>query len=311
MLAPIASSAIHLRAHGMRRGIILAGGAGTRLYPLTQVVSKQLLPIYNKPMIYYPLSVLMLAGVREVLVITTPEDQSQFQRLLGDGSQLGLAISYAVQPKPDGLPQAYILGEEFTAGEPSILVLGDNIFYGGGFVPLLVRASRDVVGATVFGYPVADPGRYGVVQFDKENRVISLEEKPRRPRSNVAITGLYFFDGRASAYARELKPSARGETEILDLIRCYLDQDQLKVINLGRGYAWLDTGTHGALIQAGEFVRTVEERQGLRLGCVEEIAFQNGWIDVPQLRALAARSGPYGDYLTAIADAAATGTVTQ
>ena len=287
-----------------RKGIVLAGGAGSRLYPLTQAVSKQLLPVYNKPMIYYPLSVLMLAGVREVLVITTPEDQSQFQRLLGDGAHLGLSISYAIQAKPEGLPQAYLLGEEFTAGEPSILVLGDNIFYGGGFVDLLEQACRDASGATVFGYPVADPGRYGVVEFDGAGQVISLEEKPAAPRSNVAITGLYFFDGRASAFARDLKPSARGELEILDLMRPYLELGELKVVNLGRGYAWLDTGTHGALVQAAEFVRTIEERQGLRLGCVEEIAFQHGWIDTAQLRDLAARAGPYGAYLTAIAEAA-------
>jgi glucose-1-phosphate thymidylyltransferase len=289
----------------MRRGLILAGGAGTRLYPLTQAVSKQLLPVYNKPMIYYPLSVLMLAGIREVLVITTPEDQAQFRRLLGDGGHLGLSISYVVQPRPEGLPQAYILGEDFTAGEPSVLVLGDNIFYGGGFIGLLEQASQADHGATVFGYPVADPGRYGVVEFDKAGRVLSLEEKPAQPRSNVAVTGLYFFDGRASAFARGLKPSARGELEILDLTRRYLDEGALRVVNLGRGYAWLDTGTHDALIQAGEFVRTIEERQGLRVGCVEEIAFQNGWIDRDQLLALAARAGPYGAYLTALAEAPA------
>ncbi len=288
----------------MRKGLILAGGAGTRLHPLTQVVSKQLLPIYNKPMIYYPLSVLMLAEIREILVITTPEDQNQFQRLLGDGSHLGLSLSYVAQPRPEGLPQAYILGEDFVAGEPSVLVLGDNIFYGGGFSPLLAQAAQHLPGATLFGYPVADPGRYGVVEFDPQGRVLSLEEKPVHPRSNVAVTGLYFFDGRASAFARDLKPSARGELEILDLMRCYLDRDELQVINLGRGFAWLDTGTHAALIQAGEFVRTIEERQGLRLGCVEEIAFQNRWIDKAQLRALAARAGPYGAYLDAIADAA-------
>jgi glucose-1-phosphate thymidylyltransferase len=288
----------------MRRGLILAGGAGTRLYPLTQAVSKQLLPVYNKPMIHYPLSVLMLAGVREILLITTPEDQPQFQRLLGDGSHLGLSISYTAQPRPEGLPQAYILGEAFTRGEPSVLVLGDNIFYGGGFSPLLRQADSHRDGATVFGYPVADPSRYGVVDFDRDGRVISLEEKPVRPRSNVAVTGLYFFDGRASAFARELKPSPRGELEIVDLIRRYLEDDALKVVNLGRGFAWLDTGTHDALIQAGEFVRTIEERQGLRIGCVEEIAFQNGWIDRAQLLDLAARSGPYGAYLAALADAA-------
>ncbi|MBS0410886.1 MAG: glucose-1-phosphate thymidylyltransferase RfbA [Proteobacteria bacterium] len=287
----------------MRRGLILAGGAGTRLYPLTQAVSKQLLPVYNKPMIYYPLSVLMLAGIREVLLITTPDDQGQFRRLLGDGGHLGLSISYVVQPRPEGLPQAYVLGEDFTAGEPSVLVLGDNIFYGGGFIGLLDQANQARQGATVFGYPVADPGRYGVVEFDKGGRVLSLEEKPAHPRSNVAVTGLYFFDGRASAFARELKPSARGETEIVDLMRRYLDEGDLRVVNLGRGYAWLDTGTHDALIQAGEFVRTIEERQGLRVGCVEEIAFLNGWIDRAQLRGLAARAGPYGAYLSALAEA--------
>ncbi len=285
--------------------MILAGGAGTRLYPLTQAVSKQLLPVYNKPMIFYPLSVLMLAGVREILVITTPEDQAQFRRLLGDGGQWGLSIDYVVQPKPDGLPQAYLLGEDFLQGAPSVLVLGDNIFYGGGFSPLLKQADAWDGGATVFGYPVADPGRYGVVDFDRDGRVISLEEKPARPKSNVAVTGLYFFDARASGFARDLKPSARGELEIVDLMRRYLDADALKVVNLGRGYAWLDTGTHDALIQAGEFVRTIEERQGLRVGCLEEIAFQNGWIDRTQLLELAGRAGPYGAYLKALAEGAA------
>ena len=289
----------------MRRGLILAGGAGTRLYPLTQAVSKQLLPVYNKPMIYYPLSVLMLAEIREILIITTPEDQSQFQRLLGDGAHLGLSIVYVAQPKPEGLGQAYILGEDFTRGEPSVLVLGDNIFYGAGFIGLLDQANKQTDGATVFGYPVADPGRYGVVEFAKDGRVLSLEEKPAAPRSNTAITGLYFFDGRASAFARDLKPSPRGELEIVDLMRRYLDLDALKVITLGRGYAWLHTGTHDALIQAGEFVRTIEERQGLRLGCVEEIAFLNGWIDRGRLKDLARAAGPYGAYLTAIAEAPA------
>ncbi|MGA0603404.1 glucose-1-phosphate thymidylyltransferase RfbA [Caulobacter sp. KR2-114] len=287
-----------------RRGMILAGGAGTRLYPLTQAVSKQLLPVYNKPMIFYPLSVLMLAGVREILVITTPEDQPQFRRLLGDGGQYGLSIDYVVQPRPEGLPQAYVLGEDFLRGEPSVLVLGDNIFYGGGFSPLLRQADAYRQGATVFGYPVADPARYGVVEFDSDGRVISLEEKPAAPKSNVAVTGLYFFDGRASRLARDLRPSARGELEIVDLIGRYLDEDALKVVNLGRGFAWLDTGTHDALIQAGEFVRTIEERQGLRIGCLEEIAFQNGWIDRAQLRELAARAGPYGAYLSALAEGA-------
>ena len=281
----------------------MAGGAGTRLYPLTQAVSKQLLPVYNKPMIYYPLSVLMLAEIREILLITTPEDQSQFQRLLGDGSHLGLKIEYVAQPKPEGLAQAYLLGEDFTRGEPSVLVLGDNIFYGAGFIGMLDQANKQTEGATVFGYPVADATRYGVVEFDRSGRVLSLEEKPERPRSNMAITGLYFFDGRASEFARDIKPSPRGELEIVDLMRRYLELDALRVTTLGRGYAWLDTGTHDALIQAGEFVRTIEERQGLRLGCVEEIAFLNGWIDRDQLRDLARAAGPYGAYLTAIAEA--------
>jgi glucose-1-phosphate thymidylyltransferase len=288
----------------VRRGLILAGGAGTRLYPLTQAVSKQLLPVYNKPMIYYPLSVLMLAGVREIGVITTPEDQAQFQRLLGDGSHLGLAITWLAQPRPEGLPQAYVIGEDFIGGAPSVLVLGDNIFYGAGLTGMLESASADVVGATTFGYPVSDPSRYGVVEFGADGRVLGLEEKPKRPRSHTAVTGLYFFDGKASGYARALKPSARGETEIVDLMRRYLADGELKVITLGRGHAWLDTGTHDALIQAGEFVRTIEERQGLRLGCVEEIAFQHGWIDKARLMDLAARSGPYGAYLSAIAEAA-------
>ena len=288
----------------MRRGLILAGGAGTRLHPLTLAVSKQLLAVYNKPMIYYPLSVLMLAGLREILVITTPQDQAAFQRLLGDGSQLGLRLDYVVQPSPDGLPQAFLLGETFLAGEPSALVLGDNIFYGSGFSGQLRAAARRATGSTIFGYPVADPARYGVVEFDADGKVVSLREKPKRPRSNVAVTGLYFFDGRASQFAHGLKPSARGELEILDLIGRYQALGELSVELLGRGFAWLDTGTHDALIQAGEFVRTIEERQGLRLGCVEEIAFQNRWIDRAQLLALAEAAGPYGAYLAAIAEAA-------
>jgi glucose-1-phosphate thymidylyltransferase len=288
---------------GARRGLILAGGAGSRLHPLTVAVSKQLLPVYNKPMIYYPLSVLMLAGVREIGVITTPQDQHQFQRLLGDGSHLGLEITWLVQPRPDGLPQAFVIAEDFLCGRPSVLVLGDNIFYGAGFSPMLERAGADLEGATVFGYPVSDPSRYGVVEFASDGRVLSLEEKPSVPRSNTAVTGLYFFDGQASEHARALAPSPRGETEIVDLMRRYLEAGTLKVINLGRGHAWLDTGTHDALIQAGEFVRTIEERQGLRLGCVEEIAFQQAWIDKAQLLDLAARSGPYGAYLRDIAEA--------
>ena len=287
----------------MRRGLILAGGAGSRLHPLTLAVSKQLLPVYNKPMIYYPLSVLMLAGIREILIITTPDDQAAFRRLLGDGGRLGLKLDYVAQPSPDGLPQAYILGEEFVGGQPSALVLGDNIFYGSGFSAQLRAAALQETGAVVFGYPVADPGRYGVVELDPAGTVLSLEEKPARPRSNVAVTGLYFCDGRASGLARTLKPSARGELEMLDLIGLYQAAGALGVQMLGRGFAWLDTGTHDALIQAGEFVRTIEERQGLRLGCVEEIAFLNGWIDQAQLRALAKASGPYGAYLAAIAEA--------
>jgi glucose-1-phosphate thymidylyltransferase len=289
----------------MRRGLILAGGAGTRLHPLTLAVSKQLLPVYNKPMIYYPLSVLMLAGVREILVITTPDDQPAFRRLLGDGGRLGLRLEYAAQARPEGLADAYRVGEAFVNGEPSCLVLGDNIFYGAGFSAQLKAAAAKETGAVVFGYPVADPGRYGVVELADDGRVLSLVEKPQRPRSNVAVTGLYFFDGRASGYARTLKPSARGELEILDLIGCYQAQGELSVQMLGRGFAWLDTGTHDALIQAGEFVRAIEERQGLRLGCVEEIAFQNGWIDRAALLALARASGPYGAYLAAIAEAGA------
>jgi glucose-1-phosphate thymidylyltransferase len=269
----------------MRRGLILAGGAGTRLHPLTLATSKQLLPVYNKPMIYYPLSVLMLAGVREILVITTPDDQGAFKRLLGDGARLGLSLTYAAQAQPEGLADAYRIGEAFVAGEPSCLVLGDNIFYGSGFSAQLKRAAAKETGAVVFGYPVADPGRYGVVELDAAGAVVSLVEKPDHPRSNVA-----------------LKPSARGELEILDLIGCYQALGELSVEMLGRGFAWLDTGTHDALIQAGEFVRAIEARQGLRLGCVEEIAFQNGWIDRAALKALATASGPYGAYLAAIAE---------
>jgi len=285
------------------KGIVLAGGSGSRLYPVTRAVSKQLLPIYDKPMVFYPLSVLMLAGVREILIITTPDDQPAFRRLLGDGARLGLSLEYAAQARPEGLADAYRLGEAFVRAEPSCLVLGDNIFYGAGFSAQLKAAAAKEAGAVVFGYPVADPGRYGVVELDGQGRVVSLVEKPDKPRSNVAVTGLYFFDGRASGFARTLKPSARGELEILDLIGCYQALGELSVQMLGRGFAWLDTGTHDALIQAGEFVRAIEERQGLRLGCVEEIAFQNGWIDRAALMALAKTSGPYGAYLAAIAEA--------
>lgn len=286
----------------MRRGIILAGGSGSRLHPLTIAVSKQLLPVYNKPMIYYPLSVLMFAAVREILIITAPDQLEGFKRLLGDGSHLGLDIQYTTQDSPDGLAQAYILGEEFVREEPSVLVLGDNVFYGAGFVTLAAEAARKESGCTIFGYQVADASRYGVVEFDAAGKVLSLEEKPARPKSNYAVTGLYYFDGRAPGFARELKPSPRGELEIIDLIRRYHELDELSVKLFGRGYAWLDTGTHDALIQAGEFVRTIEERQGLRIGCVEEIAFLNGWIDKGQLMELARKSGPYGAYLAALAE---------
>ena len=285
-----------------RRGIILAGGAGTRLHPLTLATSKQLLPIYDKPMIYYPLSVLMLAGIREILIITTPEDQAGFKRLLGDGSALGVRFEYVVQPSPDGLAQAFLLGEAFLQGEPSTLILGDNIFYGSGFSAQLARASGQKSGATVFGYPVADPERYGIAVFDSGGNVTDIEEKPASPRSNVAVTGLYFYDGRASALARTLKPSPRGELEITDLNRLYLEEGALRVEILGRGFAWLDTGTHESLIQAGEFVRTIEQRQGLRIGCIEEIAFQKGWIDAADLARLASTSkSAYADYLRRLA----------
>jgi glucose-1-phosphate thymidylyltransferase len=281
------------------KGIILAGGSGTRLYPLTQVVSKQLLPVYDKPMIYYPLSTLMLAGIREVLIITTPHEQSMFQALLGDGSQWNMAISYAVQPSPDGLAQAYLIGRDFVDGEPSCLILGDNIFHGHGLTQVLREAATRTVGATVFGYWVSDPERYGVAEFDADGRVLGLEEKPAQPKSNYAVTGLYFYDGRASDYAAELKPSPRGELEITDLNRRYLRDGTLACERLGRGYAWLDTGTHESLQQAGQFIQTLEERQGLKISCPEEIAYQNGWIDAAQVGRLAtplAKNG-YGRYL--------------
>ena len=286
-----------------RKGIILAGGSGTRLYPLTQAISKQLLPVYDKPMIYYPLSVLMLAGIREVLVINTPHEQALFKALLGDGSQWGMDIQYAVQPSPDGLAQAYLIGRDFVDGKPSCLVLGDNIFYGHGFTEMLRQADAREDGATVFGYWVNDPERYGVAEFDEGGRVVGIEEKPAKPRSNYAVTGLYFYDGRASEYAASLKPSPRGELEITDLNRLYLDAGDLHLQPLGRGHAWLDTGTHQSLLEASNFIETIEARQGLRVCCPEEIAFGNGWIDAAQVEKLAAplAKNGYGHYLLSLA----------
>jgi glucose-1-phosphate thymidylyltransferase len=286
-----------------RKGIILAGGSGTRLYPITKGVSKQLLPVYDKPMIYYPLSVLMLAGIREVLIINTPHEQALFQQLLGDGSQWGMDIQYAAQPSPDGLAQAYLIGREFLDGKPSCLVLGDNVFHGHGLTDVLKRADARPNGATVFGYWVNDPERYGVAEFDKDGKVIGLVEKPAKPRSNYAVTGLYFYDGKASEYAAELKPSPRGELEITDLNQRYLDEGALHLEPLGRGYAWLDTGTHQSLLEASNFIETIQTRQGLQVCCPEEIALANGWIDVAQLESLAAPliKNAYGQYLHALA----------
>ena len=282
-----------------RKGIILAGGSGTRLYPITQAISKQLLPVYDKPMVYYPLSVLMLAGIRDVLVINTPHEQPLFQHLLGDGSQWGMRIEYAVQPSPDGLAQAFLIGEDFLAGAPSCLVLGDNIFHGPGLTAMLQRADTRSEGATVFGYWVKDPERYGVAEFDADGRVVGLEEKPPAPRSNYAVTGLYFYDGRASELAARLQPSPRGELEITDLNRRYLEEGSLHHERLGRGYAGLDTGTHQSLLEASNYIETIEARQGLRVCCPEEIAWNNGWISDADLVALArplSKSG-YGEYL--------------
>jgi len=282
-----------------RKGIILAGGSGTRLYPITQVVSKQLLPVYDKPMIYYPLSTLMQAGIREILVITTPHEQPLFRQLLGDGSQWGIEISFEVQESPDGLAQALIIAEEFLDGSPSCLILGDNIFHGGGLKDLLSNCMDRTTGSTVFGYWVSDPERYGVAEFDDAMRVVNLEEKPKEPRSNYAVTGLYFYDGRASQFARELEPSPRGELEITDLNRRYLEDGSLQLERLGRGYAWLDTGTHESLQQASSFIETIETRQGLKIACPEEIAFQHGWIGVERVLELAKplRNSGYGEYL--------------
>jgi len=287
-----------------RKGIILAGGSGTRLYPITMGLSKQLLPIYDKPMIYYPLSVLMLAGIREICVITTPQDQDQFKRTLGDGSQWGVSLTYVEQPSPDGLAQAYILAEEFLAGSPSAMVLGDNIFFGHGLPQMMERADAQAQGGTVFGYHVADPERYGVVAFDDGGAVREIIEKPAVPPSNYAVTGLYFLDGSAPERARRVTPSARGELEITTLLGMYLEEGLLQVETMGRGYAWLDTGTHASLLDAGNFVRTLEERQGLQAGCPEEIAFNQGWISAEALAARAAMfaKNDYGAYLAGLLD---------
>lgn len=285
-----------------RKGIILAGGTGTRLYPLTMAVSKQLLPVYDKPMIYYPLSVLMLCSIREIAIITTPHDQPQFKRLIGDGSQWGLSLTYIEQPSPDGLAQAYILAEDFLNGAPSAMVLGDNIFYGHGLPEMLASADRKTVGGTVFGYHVSDPERYGVVAFDAQGRAKQIIEKPVNPPSSYAITGLYFLDGEAPARARKIKPSPRGELEIVTLLEAYLQDKTLTVETMGRGFAWLDTGTHASLLDAGNFVRTLSERQGMQSGCPEEIAYRAGWIDDAKLRKHAEtfKSTNYGRYLAAL-----------
>ena len=288
------------------KGIILAGGAGTRLYPLTMITSKQLLPVYDKPMVYYPLSTLMLAGIKDILIISTPTDLPNFERLLGDGSQFGLSLSYKVQPSPDGLAQAFILGEEFIGGDCCAMILGDNIFYGSGFTTRLRQAAADAEKglATIFGYYVNDPERFGIVEFDEQGKVVSLEEKPQKPRSNYCITGLYFYDRHAAEYAKQVKPSARGELEITDLNRIYLEKSALKVQLLGRGFAWLDTGTMDSLVDAADFVRTLEKRQSITISAPEEIAYNNGWIDKGELLSAALRYGksPYGEHLKQVAE---------